>query len=591
MQAVYGLGGIGKTQVALEYCYRHKSRYAAIFWIGADFAGDLQKALSAIQKSERPESPFRGGKGVGSVNPAEVFQDMRHWLQNHVGWLAVFDNVDDLTLLKPVIPREIKGDVLLTSRAQVFQLLGRVNAIELDTLPANEAKSFILHRTNRTMLDEREKESLEELIRELQGLPLALEQACAYIVQNDSSFSDYLNSYQKDAIEILSQASPIGYEKPIELTWKANFEKVSEHRGAAEILFLSAFVAPDNIPFELLTKGAQFISNLAELRTAEENTRELNETLAHLTDYSLIRKDRDSHLLSIHRLVQLVIQHGMTPDKRLEWVSTAVTLVNLCFPEPPFQSWTQCERMIPHAFACEDLINKWRLRNNESEELLKKLAKYLTMSGKYAGLETLYESLIRLQREKYGVESLPVLVTGVAVSRLYKDQGRFEDAQSKLVEVHAAVEKQEASNQTFVAEVLNLMALLSSLQGDYGLALERYQKVLDIYEHHMGRAADDSDLARLARVLQNLGIVCRKGGQEKKALIYFKRAEKAHKRSHGVKDADTGLSDIQSEIDTGANALSTRNADDAYDLGTVYESQGQYQDAERSYKVSLKAAE
>src|SRR5262249_51252103 len=156
-------------------------------------------------------------------------------------------------------PESEHGHILITSRASDFQDLGIIKPVGLKELSVEDATAFLLKRCGREQAEAEERHAAEQLARELDGLPLALEQAAAYMVELRTSFRSYLESYRSEGLKRLEARRPaLGkYPRSVVNTWKANFEAVEgESSAAADVLRLSAFLAPDAIPFKLLTKGA-----------------------------------------------------------------------------------------------------------------------------------------------------------------------------------------------------------------------------------------------------------------------------------------------------------------------------------------------
>ena len=215
-----------------------------------------------------------------------------------------------------------------------------------------EALAFLFQRARRKDTDPEERTAAERLARELGYLPLALEQAAAYIKFN-ALFQDYLKEYEPLRLQLLDEQGPVAgdYPEAVHTTWTKSFEAVkSKSAAAADLLTVSAFLAPDRIPYEILVKGAPHLGETlaAALANAPNDARGLNKLLTLLTRYSLIRRNIESRTYDIHRLVQAVIRDGMDELTRGLWAERTVRAVDEATPPIEFDNWPDCDRLLPH---------------------------------------------------------------------------------------------------------------------------------------------------------------------------------------------------------------------------------------------------
>jgi len=196
--AISGLGGIGKTQTAVEYAYRHRTDYKAVFWVRAESESSTTSGFLEIA----------GMLNLAAKDAQESVQAVIRWLGNNAGWLLIFDNADEPERLKPFRPTDPKGHILITSRAQVFHDLAR--PIRLEVLAPEKALEFLLKRTEREASDGGEKEAAARLAKELGNLPLALEQAGAFISKNGSHFRDSSSVMFLPSVDLPSRRDLVG---------------------------------------------------------------------------------------------------------------------------------------------------------------------------------------------------------------------------------------------------------------------------------------------------------------------------------------------------------------------------------------------
>ena len=330
-QAIAGLGGVGKTQTAVEYAYRHRDQYRAVLWVRADtetsLASGYRELAEVLGLPEKDESDSN-----------EVVAAVRRWLGREPGYLLILDNADDPALVKPYLPPDPKGHVLLTSRAHNFDVLGIRKPIGLPVLTPDEALEFLVKRTGREgPLDPAERDAARTLAGELGYLPLALEQAAAYMVEHEEAFSVYLAAYRALRLKLLDEMGPVAGEYPetVRTTWKRSFDAVAEASPASiALLRLSAFFAPDAIPYELILEGASELGEplASALASPPGGDHALNKLLTPLARHSLVRRDPEARTYSVHRLVQAVLLDELTAATRKDLAERAVKVLNRTFP-------------------------------------------------------------------------------------------------------------------------------------------------------------------------------------------------------------------------------------------------------------------
>lgn len=258
-QAIKGLGGIGKTQIAVEYAYssRELGRYTHTLWVNARNAEAIIASFVMIAEL----LPNFAAKH--EEDQQKLAQAVKRWLEQcEQRWLLIFDNADDLTLIQEYLPQIGQGSVLLTTRASAVGSLAA--SLEVGKMSPMEGVQLLLHRTQRSesASDEAVNEAINIVIA-LDYFPLALDQAGAYIGETRCSLVDYLQSYQlhRRALHERRGTQMTHYPDTVATTWSLSFQKVEvANPAAAEFLRLCAFLAPDAIPEELIKEGAAYWS-------------------------------------------------------------------------------------------------------------------------------------------------------------------------------------------------------------------------------------------------------------------------------------------------------------------------------------------
>lgn len=601
-QAISGLGGLGKTQTAIEYAYRHRGDYQAIFWVRAD--SQLALSTGFVEIARLLNLPEKDAQ-----NPDDAARAVRAWLESNPGWLLICDNADQPELVKEFRPRNAQGHTLLTSRAQVFDALGIAKPFEIDVMSREEAVKFLFTRTGRDDDNAVESDAATQVAEELGRLPLALEQAGAFITAKKARFKDYLVSYRKRKLALLNEMRPVtgDYPESVATTWSINFGEVEKVSAASsDLLRVSAFLSPDNIPYELITKGKSELGDALSnaLVDVDDDPLALNNVLEPLTRYSFIRLDPDSQTYSIHRLVQEVLKDGMDEDTQSLWAERTVRALNEAFPEVEFRSWTSCRRLLPHAKAGASLIEKWDIALRQAARLLNQAAYYSYKRGQYSEAESLYLRALAIDEKRLGPDDLEVAIDVNNLGLLYHAQGRYLESKSlserSLVirekalgpdDVLVAVSLNNlafsylALGQTTEAEpllsrslairqkalkpddpnlgtALNNLAALYRVQGKYAEAQPLYEHSLRLRE--MGLGSDHPDVAQ---TLNNLALLHQ--GQEKheEAESLFRRSLAISERALGPDHPDV--------------------AQGLYNLADLYRILVRYNEAEPLLKRSL----
>jgi len=502
--AISGLGGVGKTQIAVEYAYRRRDEYKAVFWVTASDASMLSSGYSDIARClDLPQK---------DLNDQQLVVDaVKRWLDSNEGWLLILDNADDPSVLPPFMPGEPKGRILFTSRAETLQEVGIPEPLKLEELPPDEALDFLLKRTGRKDLDDtRELQAAESLAKELEYLPLALEQAAAYIVEKRCKFAAYLKGYEQRRLKLLDSQKPLmgSYPKSVVTTWDANFQAVeSASRAAADVLRLSAMLAPEPIPYEVLTEGAGELGpNVSKaLASCSEDPLVLDELLSHLSRYSLIRRGDDGW--SVHRLVQAVVRERMREDEERVWAERAVNAVSSATPRVEFVNWPLCERLLPHQQACAQQVERYGIQTQAAGRMLNQAGAYLSDMGRYAETEPLYRRALKICEKVLGPEQSDTALSLNNLAVLLDKRGDYAAAEPFIRRALEIREKVLGSEHPQTALSLNNLAVLLDHRADYDGAEPVYRRALEIREKVLGPDHPDTALSlnNLAVLLQERG--------------------------------------------------------------------------------------
>jgi serine/threonine protein kinase/tetratricopeptide (TPR) repeat protein len=485
-QAVSGLGGIGKTQVAIEYAYRYHNDYQAIFWVRGDTREKMLVDIAAL-------ATVLNLKEQHEKEQQYVVEAVKSWLRKNTRWLLIVDNIEDLKLVRTLLPATAPGHILLTTRAQTTGNIAQ--RIDLEKMTLEESALFLLRRTKiveqDAVLQDAATEDCQQakaLAEVLDGLPLALDQAGAYIEEAGCNLDNYLYRYQAGQMKLLGMRGGFAFDHPASVTstFSSLFEKIEKISPTAMELFrFCSFLHPDDIPEELIINGAPELG--PTLQCVATDPLSLDETIVTLRRFSLVSRNAGTNMLSMHGLVQTVLQNRMHEQTRRMWVERTVRAVNQALPNVgDFPMWQRCQLYMPHVQKCVDLIEEWKLVSPEAVRLLEQLGMYLQAQAQYAQANALFERASEMRALL--AETSPA----TAVAELdhhfwdHYHQGQYCMAELPIMQALRLLERTPGTEQQLVAFCLGAAAHLFYQQGKYSQAEEYFLQALTIYEKRVG---------------------------------------------------------------------------------------------------------
>ncbi len=487
-QAITGLGGVGKTQLALEYAYNHLDDYQVIWWVRSEDTATLAADYANLAaKLALPEKT--------SQDQSTIISAVRSWLEQNDGWLLVFDNAQDPGDLKDYLPKVSGGHVIITSRESNWG--GTAKTLPVDVFSREESIEFLRKRTGG-------EDGAEALADALGDLPLALEQAGAYIEETGITLSDYLSRFQEEQVEVLKRGKPSSYPATVATTWELSFKRVqAESDAGADLLRLCAFLAPDNIPKSLLAEGAELLPE--PLAYVVTKPLEFDDAVAAPKRYSLLTFA--DNLLSIHRLVQAVTRNRLSDEGQRIWAEAALRLVDGSFPDSNYvRAWPSCSAILPHALAAAKCAEYLRVAPNTTGRLLNMAGIYLRRRGDLDGAKSVYEKALSILNEAYlkGSTHPDVAMTLGNLGTVLVDKGDLDGAKAAYEQSLAIFKEVYGPDSTHPDVAKTLVGIGNVLHGDPDGAESAYEQALAIFKEVYG---PDSTHPDVAMTLGNLGNV------------------------------------------------------------------------------------
>jgi len=489
-EAIHGLGGVGKTQLALEFAHRYHADYEVIWWIAAEQPASVTAELAALAQELGVEQ---------AADQAEMVTMLFKELRVRRGWLLVYDNAERPDRLAGLLPPGGDGRVLVTSRYGAWGRLG--SSLRLDVLPREESVALLSKRTGAS-----NQVALDELAELLGDLPLALEEAAAYLEETQVGLDEYLQLVRDRARELFGlDQPPADNQRRVATVWSVSLDRVHWEAPAAEaLLSLCAFLAPD-IPRGLPREQPQVLpEGLAE---AVRDSLVYNRMLAVVGRYSLVTMSPT--VVAVHRLVQAVIQARLGEDGERRWSETAVALIRQSFPNESWEvaSWPTCERLFPHALVAAGHAERLGVADETTGWLLSRAAAYLRARGQYQQAKPIIERALAFTEAALGAADPEVAWRCTEQGSVLQALGDLAGARAQYERAVEIGEAALGSNHEDMATWRsNLGGVLRAL-GDLGGARAQLERALEIGEATRGpnhRYATTWH-GNLGSVLQDLG--------------------------------------------------------------------------------------
>ena len=514
--AVRGLGGVGKSQLALEYAYRmcESGRYELGAWVRADSAVTAAEDLAAM-------APLLGIDADGPTG--ELAAAVVATLGSRRDWLVVFDNARAPADLAGMLPGGA-GHVLITSRNRQW---GRIAAqLDLEEFTRAESVAFTCQRTGRD-----EPDAAAELAEELGDLPLALAQAAAYIDTRSITVGGYLALYRDPVLARKLRDEGLEsdeYPASVARTWLLSLAQLSEERPAAvEVLRLCAFLDPDDIDVELLAAGAVQAGQI--LDTALGDPLERAETAGALARASLVTVPAQSRL-RVHRLVQAVTRDQLDEDQAAAWARRALSLVSAVFPDEPQEhsSWLVCASLAPHVESVVAHAESYPDLAAQQGSLLTRLGIYLATSAQFSEALRSFGRVLAITEAAYGRNHPNVARTLTNLGAVQGQLGELPEARATFERAVAIKEAAYEPDHPELARTLSNLGNVQQLLGELPEARATFERALTIFE--MAYGPDHPDFAR---TLNNLGIVQGRLSKLPEARATFERALTLDEATYG----------------------------------------------------------
>jgi tetratricopeptide (TPR) repeat protein len=511
--AVHGLGGVGKSILAKEYAWQNKESYQGVWWLDAEEESEITTGLIELGAHFIPGLKEMTEKQTAATATLDYLAT--HFEGDKKPWLLIYDNIETEEIYRKHAPKG-GAQVLLTSRQSHFT--NQITPIEINSWPLGDAISYLRDESGRSF-DEAQATTLAET---LGCMPLALSHAAAFLRQNHAitvetylrNIETYLNKAPEkadypDAVFATYQTAIVGCE--------------TRAPGAKALLSLAAFMAPDNIPYEIYSQEAEDYP--AALQPLIENEDLFLDALGTLDRFSLISLEADNKTFSLHRLVQAAAKDSLNEEQET-WLASGINALVEAYPGQDFNDWPAFERLLPHgqhidASAPDDI-------EAPLGTLLNDIAVYLKDRADYQTAEPLFRRALESDEKNFGPDHPNVAIHLNNLALLLKDTNRPEEAEPLFRRALESHEKNFGPDHPNVAIHLNNLALLLKDTNRPEEAEPLYRRALVSDEKNFG-----PDHPNVARGLNNLAGLLKDTNRPEEAEPLYRRALESDEKNFG----------------------------------------------------------
>jgi tetratricopeptide (TPR) repeat protein len=488
---------VGKTQLAMEYAHRFMADYDLVWWVPSERTDEINGALAELAR----RMGLKVGDNVAEAAEAAL-EELRRETVPH--WLLIFDNADDPKQLEPYLPSG-SGQVLITSRDQAWT--HAAEPLEVDVFSQGEGVAHLLRH-----VPDMDPADARMVADALGNLPLAVEQASAWLEQTGMQPRAYVAELATQATRILAMNQPSDYQTPVVATWNLSFERLKVRSPAAvRLLQLLASFSPGPISLDLLYSDEMYEA----LRPFDDSLSErlmLPRIIRDISRFALVKVDQGGNSLQIHRLVQAVIKSQLTEDEQGEARHAVHRILLGARPrrgetDDP-ANWPIYELIWPHlvpsqAEECDDA---------RTRQLLIDWVRYQYIHGEYEACLKLAQRLQNLWTNQLGPDHPQTLNLQFQMANVLRYQGRFIEARD--LDTYVLERQRTVLGNEHLLTLITANGLGADLRtlGEYQLALDLDRQSYDSFTDEFGE-----DYDRTLRAAHNLACSLRLTGDYRAA--------------------------------------------------------------------------
>lgn len=516
-----GLGGIGKTRIAVEFARKHLNDYTAILFIQAGAVETFKSNIAHLSNAHILD--LREQK---ATDEDEQYTAVVKWLNQYSNWLLIIDNADTTEVCKKIetfLSTLQHGNILITTRINTWSR--QVIRKEPGVLHKDDAKAFLLETTDGSRINkETDNEYATIIADELGCLALALEQARAYIATMELSLEDYYKSWSSNRHNILAwfDEQQMQYPASVAITWQTSFNQLSDN--ATKLLNRLAWLASEPIPKSLL-----------EVEIPDTKTIIATDAWMELKKYSLVTSTEDKTAFTVHRLVQEITRSRLDSETSLQTLTDSLNWIDRAFDSDPedIKNWPLLEPLLPHVLTIIDFAQNNTI-NNPTSRLMNQAGVLFLHKALYISAEPLMRKSLQIDEETYGSDDHSVAVRLNNLAQLLQRTNRMTEAEPLMRRALNIDEKNFGSNDSNVGIRLNNLAILLQDTNRIQEAEPLMRRALQISEINSG-----PDHPNVAVCLNNLARLLEYTNRIDEAEAFMRRALHIYEEHLGMTDPST----------------------------------------------------